>query len=67
MDILSQRETEGLRLVGKGSSNKEIASALFILENTVKTHIRHIMDKLHLTNRSQAAAYSARALTDPKS
>lgn len=67
MDILSQRETEVLRLVGKGSSNKEIASALFISENTVKTHMRHIMDKLHLTNRSQAAAYSARALTDPKS
>ena len=53
--------------MGKGSSNKEIASALFISENTVKTHMRHIMDKLHLTNRSQAAAYSARALTDPKS
>lgn len=57
---LSPRESEVLELVARGASNKEIASALFISENTVKTHLRNIMDKLHLANRSQAAAYAAR-------
>ena len=47
--------------VAKGSSNKAIASSLFISENTVKTHLRNIMDKLHLANRSQAAAYAVQA------
>lgn len=58
---LSQREREVLQLVAQGTSNKEIGGALFISENTVKTHLRHILDKLHLANRSQAAAYAARA------
>jgi DNA-binding NarL/FixJ family response regulator len=58
---LSQRETEILQEVAKGSSNKEIAGALFISENTVKTHLRNILEKLHLANRSQAAAYAIRA------
>ena len=58
---LSQREGEVLQLVAKGASNKEIAHSLFISENTVKTHLRNIMDKLHLSNRSQAAAYAVRA------
>ena len=58
---LSQREREVLQLVAQGTSNKEIGEALFISENTVKTHLRHILDKLHLANRSQAAAYAARA------
>ena len=64
---LSQREQEVLQLVALGTSNKEIGDKLFISENTVKTHLRHILDKLHLANRSQAAAYAARAgmLTDP--
>ena len=58
---LSQREREVLELVAQGTSNKEIGDKLFISENTVKTHLRHILDKLHLANRSQAAAYAARA------
>ncbi len=58
---LSQREGEVLQLVAQGASNKDIASSLFISENTVKTHLRNIMEKLHLANRSQAAAYAARA------
>jgi len=58
---LSQREVEILQEVTKGASNKEIAGALFISENTVKTHLRNIMDKLHLANRSQAAAYAIKA------
>ncbi len=61
LEVLTQREAEVLQLVAKGASNKEIASALYISENTVKTHMRNIMDKLHLTNRTQAAAYGARA------
>ena len=55
---LSPREGEVLQLVAQGTSNKGIADSLFISENTVKTHLRNIMDKLHLVNRSQAAAYA---------
>lgn len=57
-DILSPREGDVLKLVAEGATNKEIGDALFISENTVKTHLRNIMDKLHLANRSQAAAYA---------
>ena len=57
---LTPREAEVLALVAKGASNKELATALFVSENTIKTHMRNIMDKLHLANRSQAAAYGAR-------
>jgi len=55
---LSPREGEVLELVAQGATNKEIANSLFISENTVKTHLRSIMEKLHLANRSQAAAYA---------
>jgi len=41
--------------VAQGATNKEIADFLFISENEVKTHLRNIMEKLHLSNRSQAA------------
>lgn len=58
---LSQRETEVLQRVAQGASNRDISAALFISENTVKTHLRSIMDKLHLANRSQAAVYAVRA------
>ncbi len=57
---LSHREDEVLRLVAQGATNREIADSLFISENTVKTHLRNIMDKLHLANRSQAAAYAVK-------
>ncbi len=57
-DELSPREAEVLQLVAQGSPNKEIADALFISENTVKSHLSSIMEKLHLANRSQAAAYA---------
>lgn len=52
------RETDVLRLVGKGATNKEIASSLNISENTVKYHLRNIVDKLYLRNRAQMAAYA---------
>ena len=55
---LSPREGEVLQLVAQGATNKEIADSLYISENTVKTHLRSIMEKLHLANRSQAAAYA---------
>ncbi|MBI4188076.1 MAG: response regulator transcription factor [Chloroflexi bacterium] len=55
---LSPREGEVLQLVAQGATNKEIAESLFISENTVKTHLKSIMEKLHLANRSQAAAYA---------
>lgn len=57
---LSPREAEVLQLVSQGATNKTIADSLFISENTVKTHLRNIMDKLHLANRSQAAAYAVK-------
>ena len=57
---LTPRETEILELVVKGATNKEIAEALRITENTVKIHLRNILEKLHLQNRIQAAVYAVR-------
>jgi DNA-binding NarL/FixJ family response regulator len=58
--VLSPREEEVLQLVARGDTNKQIAETLSISDNTVKTHLRNIMDKLHLVNRSQAAVYAAK-------
>jgi two-component system NarL family response regulator len=52
---LTERETDVLRLIVGGNSNKEIASALFISEATVKTHINNLLGKLGCTDRTQAA------------
>ena len=57
---LSAREKEVLELVVKGATNKEIAATLCITENTVKNHLRNILEKLHLENRVQAAAFAVR-------
>lgn len=57
---ISPRETEVLELVSTGKTNREIASALHISENTVKNHLKNILEKLHLKNRVQAAAYALR-------
>lgn len=54
--ILTERELEVLHLVSEGLKNREIADQLFISENTVRTHLRNILDKLHVQNRVQAAA-----------
>jgi DNA-binding NarL/FixJ family response regulator len=57
---LTPREQEVLGLVAHGKSNKEIASALDIAENTVKNHLKNILEKLHLENRVQAATFALR-------
>lgn len=59
-ESLTEREIEVLALVSDGAGNREIAEALFISENTVKYHMRHILAKLHLQNRAQAVAYAMR-------
>jgi DNA-binding NarL/FixJ family response regulator len=58
IDELTPRETQILQLVAEGKSNKDIADELVISENTVKIHIRNILEKLHLKNRIQAAVYA---------
>ena len=56
---LSPREREILALIARGASNKEIARALDIAETTVKIHVQHILRKLNLSSRVQAAVYAA--------
>lgn len=56
-DHLSKREREVLTLVAKGATNREIATTLFITRNTVKVHLRNILEKLHVHNRQQAATF----------
>jgi DNA-binding NarL/FixJ family response regulator len=53
-EALTERETEVLRLLAQGSSNKEIAQHLQIVEDTVKVHVRHILSKLGVQSRTQA-------------
>ncbi|HZO28656.1 MAG TPA: response regulator transcription factor [Chloroflexota bacterium] len=59
-DILSQRETEVLRLVARGLANKHVARELGIAQSTVKVHVHGILSKLGLLSRTQAALYAAR-------
>jgi len=58
---LSDREIDVLRLVAQGASNPQIADELCISINTVKSHLKNILSKLHLTNRVQAAAYAVQS------
>ncbi|GAA4400823.1 response regulator transcription factor [Ornithinibacter aureus] len=55
---LTDREVEVLRLVARGQANREIAEGLVISENTVKNHVRNILEKLHLHSRVEAAVYA---------
>ncbi|SRR3990170_8626664 len=57
---LTDREQEVLRSVSSGASNREVATILHISENTVKFHMKHILEKLHLRNRAEVVAYAAR-------
>jgi two-component system NarL family response regulator len=62
---LSEREQEVLELLGAGLTNIEIAERLFISESTVRTYLHRLLDKLHLRNRAEATAYSARLYPAP--
>jgi len=53
-EVLTAREVEILELVGNGSTTGEIAKTLYISENTVKYHVRNILQKLHASNRAEA-------------
>jgi DNA-binding NarL/FixJ family response regulator len=57
---LTDREMEVLRLVAQGLNNRDIGTKLFISENTVKNHIRNILEKLHLHSRMEAVVYAVR-------
>ena len=59
-DALSEREIEVLRHIAGGNRNKDIADKLFISEETVKVHVKHIMEKLGASDRTQAMAIAAR-------
>jgi DNA-binding NarL/FixJ family response regulator len=55
-DLVSGRELEVLRCLARGLTTSQIASQLYISENTVKTHIRHVLEKMEVNNRAEAVA-----------
>lgn len=57
---LTDRETDVLKLVAQGFSNRAISERLFLSERTVHSHVNHILSKLHLASRTQAALYALR-------
>jgi len=59
-DGLTAREVEILKLIAGGSANKQIAYKLAISEKTVRNHISHLYEKLHIYDRSQAVLYAVR-------
>ena len=61
LDRLTPREREVLELIGRGYANKRIALALELSEKTVKTHVGHVLAKLGVTDRTQAAVVAVRA------
>ena len=63
ISLLTPREKEILLLVSEGLTNKQIAENLFIAENTVKNHIKNLLDKLGLENRVQLASYAVKYIT----
>jgi two-component system, NarL family, response regulator LiaR len=68
LDRLTPREREVLVLVGRGFSNKRIAKELGIAEKTVKTHVGHVLAKLGVTDRTQAAVVAVRSgIVGPRS
>jgi len=65
-DELTDREREVLQAISGGASNREAARQLHISENTVKFHMKNILDKLHLRSRAEVVAYAARQHTLPE-
>jgi len=65
-DELTDREFEVLQAISGGASNREVARQLHISENTVKFHMKNILDKLHLRSRAEVVAYAARQHTLPE-
>lgn len=65
-DELTDREREVLQAISGGASNREVARQLHISENTVKFHMKNILDKLHLRSRAEVVAYAARQHTLPE-
>lgn len=64
--VLTPREIDVLKMIAHGLSNRDIASTLFLSEKTVKTHVSNILQKLGVTDRTQAALYAVREkLVDP--
>jgi len=57
---LTERELEVLRLVATGLNNREVAKQLFISENTVKNHVRNILEKLQLHSRMEAVMFAVK-------
>jgi two-component system, NarL family, response regulator LiaR len=57
---LTRRELEALRLIARGLSNQEIAATLVVHERTIAKYVSSILNKLHVTNRTQAALYAIR-------
>lgn len=57
---LTPREMQILALIAEGATNKEIGQRIFLAENTVKNHLKHILAKLQVENRAQAVAYAFR-------
>ena len=62
---LTSREQDVFHLLAQGASNRQIAETLMITENTVKTHVRNILEKLELHSRSEVAAYARRLSSTP--
>jgi two-component system NarL family response regulator len=58
--VLTDRELQVLRQVARGHNNREIAADLFISENTVKNHVRNILETLQLHSRMEAVFYAVR-------